>query len=36
METPVSQTELLRMARIDWVEDELRRDLEVLTHDETC
>lgn len=27
--------ELLRMARIDRVEDELRRDLEVLTHDET-
>ncbi|RJF72737.1 transcriptional regulator-like protein [Deinococcus cavernae] len=28
-------SELLRMARIDRVEDELRRDLEVLTHDET-
>lgn len=27
--------ELLRMARVDRVEDALRRDLEVLTHDET-
>lgn len=27
--------ELLRMARIDRVEDDLRHDLEVLTHDET-